>query len=293
MPPKRKAPAEPLSPEPSRRKLRSDGPVIPAESPPEPRTTAWATRRTANAELVVAPKRRGKPPGVRPAEVEEAVQAGPVSKKPPSTKPPPTKPLSTEPPSRTSTRTTTRTTKAKAGLPKPTPKTTRPHAARNVHTEAEDEGEGQTPQPVPPSAPSPITSLSDLVRHIPAQEEAISKLPSSVVESKTDNCTIWNEFRKQLWGKILGSLQRGQPVKRDEVEPIDDIVLPGTHTIATLPEDLPAAWKLPSRQILVRSEYSKAEKAALPVSESVHSVFVVTGQPGIGSLPPLSTAGRN
>lgn len=45
MPPKRKAPVEPLPSEPSRRKLRSDGPVTPAKPLPKPGTTARATRR--------------------------------------------------------------------------------------------------------------------------------------------------------------------------------------------------------------------------------------------------------
>ena len=45
------------------------------------------------------------------------------------------------------------------------------------------------------------------------------------------------------------------------------------------------------RRILVRSEYNKAEqKAVLSSGEDYTAVFVVTGQPGIGSplLSPLS-----
>ena len=128
MPPKRKAPADPLPSEPSRRKLRSDGPPTPAKPPQKSRTTARTTRHPAasgkprpevleppgpmkkkpvarmtrpkvtpassqTGGTTEAPKRRGRPPSVRTTVIERVtIQANPQSKKPPSAKPPITKP---------------------------------------------------------------------------------------------------------------------------------------------------------------------------------------------------------
>ena len=205
MAPKRKAPTEPLPSEPSRRKLRSEGPVTPAKPPPKPRATVRTTKRVAKAgpepealeppeptkempqaratrsravagpsktekappkraikkaavvvvevETTAAPKRWGRLPGARPAEIEEeVVQAKPPSRKPPSTKPP----------SRASTRTTTRTTATKAGPSKSTTKTTRSRTTKkNVpmtveEVEPEEENEEPAPHSVPPRITTPV-----------------------------------------------------------------------------------------------------------------------------------------
>lgn len=126
--------------------------------------------------------------------------------------------------------------------------------------------------------------LNDLIEHIPAQEEAISKL-SDGVDSTSYPCVLWNKFREHFWGKPLGSFQKEEAVKRDESDPVNDIVLPDYHLVATLPEALSWGWGLPSEQFLVRSEYDETEQAVLSSNESDFDVFVVTGQDGIG--PPL------
>jgi len=209
MAPKRKAPADPLPSEPSRRKLRSDGPVTPAKPPPKLRTTERTTRRgakteqepealglpaptrkqpatryravagpsekekappkrvtkkatvteiedamEAETETAVAPKRRGKPPGVRPAEVEEQVVLAKPSSRKPSTKPP-----STKPPSRAPSRTATRATRA--GPSKPTTKAARSRTMKNnvptvVEEEDTEENEEPTPRAVPPRPTTPV-----------------------------------------------------------------------------------------------------------------------------------------
>ena len=47
--------------------------------------------------------------------------------------------------------------------------------------------------------------LRDLVKYIPSQTRAISRL--SGINSTADQCS-WNQFRESLWGKGLESLQR-------------------------------------------------------------------------------------
>ena len=91
----------------------------------------------------MAPKRRGKPPGTRPAEVQgESARVSPPPKKRPS---------------RASARTSTRITKAKAAAPKPTTRATRSRTTKkNVATVVEEgESEEETdeepaPKQVPP-----------------------------------------------------------------------------------------------------------------------------------------------
>jgi hypothetical protein len=141
-----------------------------------------------------------------------------------------------------------------------------------------------------PASSSPIMSLSDLVQHIDAQNEAISRF--SGLTSGTRCCAIWDGFWKPVWGAGLGPLQSDQAVQRDGTEP--GIALPDHHPIATPPRGAPWAWPgLNAGEILVPSEYNEAERAAVLSSrESDRDVFVVTGQPGIGSPSSPSTARR-
>jgi len=77
-----------------------------------------------------------------------------------------------------------------------------------------------------------------------------------------------------------------KPVKRDESSPIEDVVLPDDHIVATLPEILPKlGWAIKSKRILVRSEYNEAEQAAVSCSKTDLDAFMVSGQPGIGPPP--------
>ena len=94
------------------------------------------------------------------------------------------------------------------------------------------------------------------------------------------------DFRKSVWKKDLKTFQKNQRVKRDAQRPIEGVEVPDSHLVTTFPE-APSA-NIGSRQILVQSEYNEAEQEAVLSSGQKYSdVFVVTGQPGIGS-PPLS-----
>jgi hypothetical protein len=64
-------------------------------------------------------------------------------------------------------------------------------------------------------------SLSDLIKYMPAQTQAINQL-SSGLDSTTAWCTAWMGFRDALWGKGLESLQRQERVQRDD-NPVEDV----------------------------------------------------------------------
>ena len=42
--------------------------------------------------------------------------------------------------------------------------------------------------------------LSDLIEHIPTQKEKI-RLISPGLDSETEACGYWNEFRESFWGE--------------------------------------------------------------------------------------------
>jgi hypothetical protein len=129
-------------------------------------------------------------------------------------------------------------------------------------------------------------SLSDLVEHTDAQNEAITGVTSGL-RSGTPWCTAWDAFRNSFWGADLNTFQRNQQVERDTTDPVSGIELPDDHPIVTLPVGitLPWGWGLDiERDFLVRSEYDEAERAAVLSSGEARKVFVVGGQPGIG--PP-------
>jgi len=126
--------------------------------------------------------------------------------------------------------------------------------------------------------------LTDLLDNIAAQEEAITQISSGL--KSTDKSDSWSEFKESLWGKDLGSVQKVESVKRDELGPVEDVALPDEHIVAILPETLPGdGWILQNEWILVRSEYSEAEQAAVSCSKSYLDAFMVSGQPGIGPPP--------
>jgi hypothetical protein len=101
---------------------------------------------------------------------------------------------------------------------------------------------------------------------------------------------------KDLWKTDVGLWQREEDVQRGD-EPIEDTrilpdVLPSKHLVMTPPDALPDVWDLHSQRIFVRSEYRETEKAALLANEDDIDVFVITGQPGIGTPPFLSVPCR-
>ena len=137
----------------------------------------------------------------------------------------------------------------------------------------------------------PLMSLEDLLKYVPAQTKAISQI-SLGVDSTTGLCTFWNQFREIFWGKSLNLFQKEEPIEKDTVGPVEDVHIlpesrPGTRSVIKLPMVLPDAWNIDGGHLLVRAEYTEAEKAAVSSSESSTGAFVVTGQSGIG-LPPFS-----
>lgn len=133
-------------------------------------------------------------------------------------------------------------------------------------------------------------SLNDLIEHAETQEEAIGRL-SSGVSSETRRCAAWDAFRRAIWGKGLEAFQGPQPVQRDTAK---RVALPDNHLVATIPTIPDGDQDVSNGQILVRSEYDEAARAAVLLSGQLNrDVFVVTGQPGIGPHSSLPTARRN
>jgi len=136
--------------------------------------------------------------------------------------------------------------------------------------------------------------LSDLVKHIPTQEEAIRRFAPGL-DPNTPACTLWRGFRDSLWGKGIESFLKEEEVDRG-LNPVKTVPTPPplpnqshpTHVVAIIPESLPPTWDIKSQKILVRSEYKVAEEAALSIDEPGIDMFVVNGQPGIGSFPSFS-----
>ena len=130
--------------------------------------------------------------------------------------------------------------------------------------------------------------LSDLIKHIPAQTKAISRL-SSGVNSTTRWCTAWEGFRKSLWGKGLGSFEQEERAQRDDKPVRGYPLLPST--VATIPTTLAETWNtaLNRQRFLVRTEYKRAEKVALRTVRT-GLAFVVTGRSGSGPFLSFSTA---
>ena len=81
-------------------------------------------------------------------------------------------------------------------------------------------------------------------------------------------------------------------VKRDKSHPVGGVALPDKHVVAALPETLLKSLAPKSKWILVRSEYSEAEQAAVLSGKTGFGAFVVSGQHGIGTSPSLSIAHR-
>jgi len=124
-------------------------------------------------------------------------------------------------------------------------------------------------------------SFQNPTDHINDQEGVIGGLYQGT-GPETDAYIAWEKFRDSVWGKGLIS-QEAEAVERDGSIPVEDVVLPKDHTVATLPHGL-----IPkTSKILVRSEYYEAEEEAV-LSSKRYNALVVSGQPGIGLFPFLS-----
>ena len=139
----------------------------------------------------------------------------------------------------------------------------------------------------------PIMSLGDLIKHIPAQKERIDSI-SAGLDSETEACAYWSEFRKSIWGREASEWQKVEDVDRGDDRVRDDHIPdgpPGPCSVVTLPKSLPDTWSIDKSKmkILVRADYHEALNAAVLANNAHVTVFVVSGQPGIGELPFPST----
>jgi hypothetical protein len=123
---------------------------------------------------------------------------------------------------------------------------------------------------------APTDAIDDLLR----ADHPFSKIVPS----------IWIEFKESVWGKCLRPWEK--EVEVNSGEPVEDFYppdpVPGKTWVADVPGAIAKIWGLPSKRILMRSEYHEAEKAARVANEKHMDAFLVTGHPGIGSLPSRS-----
>ena len=127
-------------------------------------------------------------------------------------------------------------------------------------------------------------SLENLSQFVPAQTLKINKLLArkGLFSRFTPFLSSWDAFRRSVWGKGLASFQREEPVQRSD-DPVSEQA-PTTCSVMRFPCDIPSHWSLGIKQILVRSEYEEAERAAVWSNAHAMDALLVTGQPGIGSV---------
>ena len=125
-------------------------------------------------------------------------------------------------------------------------------------------------------------SLVDLIKHVPTQRASINQLFSKrdQIPSSNFRLPLWDSFGTSVWGKDRASLELEDI--HPPLTPPDSP--PRAPSVVTPPKDIPKPWNLSSRQILVRSDYIEAERAALLAGKD-QDIFVVAGQPGIGLFP--------
>ena len=134
-------------------------------------------------------------------------------------------------------------------------------------------------------------SFCDIRKHTPDQDARTHRAKYSF-DSQTTTCALGTEFREELWGTGPASFQKEEPVETDDTDLVLNVELPDIHQcVATLPKALPSIWGTRSQRILVRFEYSVAEREAISVSNinarHSYTMFIVIGQPGIGALAPF------
>jgi len=131
--------------------------------------------------------------------------------------------------------------------------------------------------------------LENLIEHTTVQREMIGQHFRMVGHTCPSSLSVCDHSGSPIWKMGLEFSQKEELVERDE-NPIDDIhalpdSLPLTRSTVTLPEALATSSRLPDQRILVRSEYYETEQAVLSTNQRGGDVFVVAGQPGVGSSP--------
>ena len=130
----------------------------------------------------------------------------------------------------------------------------------------------------------------DLPQYTSDQEDAINRLTDRGYFISGPTSEAWTVFKESVWGKSLESFQTEKLVRRDSGHLIKDPSIPPGSVpdktwVTIIPSEIPITWGPSKELILTRSEYEKAEEAALSANKTGRDVFLVTGQPGIG-LPP-------
>ena len=124
--------------------------------------------------------------------------------------------------------------------------------------------------------------LSDLVKHVPAQDEAIGQI-SPLLDSNAPLCNSWNAVRELFWEKGLENLEERESVERDDT-PLMDIPAPPSHRyVLKVPPCVRRIWPTINDRILVRTEYRTTEDAVVStVAQAELDSFAIFGTPGIG-----------
>ena len=128
-------------------------------------------------------------------------------------------------------------------------------------------------------------SLPDLAKYTPGQQQRINELCGSPETFSTsgDAVAAWGRFRDSLWGKDPDSLETLRWVPKATGQYPHQI--PDSYLSLNVPATMPDVRDLDGSEFLVRSEYEEAEQAVLSANANGVEAFLVTGQPGIGSLP--------
>ena len=143
------------------------------------------------------------------------------------------------------------------------------------------------------SNPGPLT-LESLRQYASGQMELFRQVLNKGLRFKSlegPSAVDWGLLQREVWGKGLSHLDTTEEVQRGPGAIIDDPVIlpdgvPSRYDAMLKPEILEDCWSTNCAKIFIRSEYKEAEELALSTCGATipYNAFVVSGQPGIGSL---------
>ena len=143
------------------------------------------------------------------------------------------------------------------------------------------------------SNPGPLT-LESLRQYASGQMELFRQVLNKGLRFKSlegPSAVDWGLLQREVWGKGLSHLDTTEEVQRGPGAIIDDPVIlpdgvPSRCDAMLKPEILEDCWSTNCAKIFIRSEYKEAEEFALSTCGATipYNAFVVSGQPGIGSL---------
>ena len=144
------------------------------------------------------------------------------------------------------------------------------------------------------SDPSPLT-LESLRQYVSGQMQLLiqlsDKAPPRFKFVEGPSAEDWEVLRREVWGKGLNHLDTTEEVQRGPGAIIDDPGIlpdgvPSRCDAMLKPEVLEDCWSTNCAKIFIRPEYKEAEEFAVSTCGAAipYNAFVVSGQPGIGSL---------